>query len=292
MGNFGENISAYRAGKKWIVEKRPIIGARDTIFMRMSNTAIKDYRFEIGTFDFVQFNVKAYLEDTYLNTVTALDITGGVNYKDFSITSDPASANPDRFRIIFSAANPSPSGFTSVKAVAYGDDVMVTWKVSNELFIQKYEVEHSTDGVHFTKANSQVATGIIGSNAGYSWLHMNPVPGDNFYRIKSIGIAGDEKISDIVSLRIGKANPAITVYPNPVKNHTIALQFTDMKKGIYRLRMFNTSGQLVLNRTVNHAGGTAMQTVVFDPGITKGNYRLEFIKPDNTKTTRAILIAD
>ena len=292
MGNFGENISVYRAGKKWIVEKRPMIGTRDTIFMRMSNTAIKYYRFEIGTLDFVQSNVKAYLEDTYLKTVTALDISGGVTYKDFSITSDAASANPDRFRIIFSAANPSTPIFTGVKAVEYGHDVMVSWKVSNELLIQKYEVEHSTDGLHFTKVNSQVATGITGSNVSYNWLHLNPVTGDNFYRIKSIGIAGDEKISDVVKVKIGKGNPAITVYPNPVKDHTIALHFTNMKEGVYRLRIFNAMGQLVFTRTINHAGGTATQTVVFDRGVTKGNYRLEFIKPDNTTTTQAILITE
>ena len=292
MGNFGENISSYRNNKKWIVEKRPMIVSRDTIFMRMTNTAVKDYRFQIGTFDFVQSDIPAFLEDTYLNSLTGLDLTGTVNNIDFSITSDPASANPDRFRIVFGVSGPLPVSITSVAAAQQGNAIAVTWKVSNQINIQKYEVEKSIDGLNFSRVNSQPATGISNSTATYTWLDMNPVNGDNFYRIRSIGIAGDEKISQIVKVKIGKNNPAITVYPNPVINRSITVQFTDMEKAVYQLRLINATGQVVFIKSINHSGGSTAQTIMLGAGLAKGNYQLEFIKPDETKIIKAIVIAD
>jgi hypothetical protein len=104
MGNFGENISSYRNGTKLIVEMRPMITANDTIFLHTSNTGIKKYRLQIGTIDFVQTGVSAFLEDAYLKTSKELTLDGTVNNADFSVTADALSAATDRFRIVFKTA--------------------------------------------------------------------------------------------------------------------------------------------------------------------------------------------
>lgn len=292
LGNFGENLSSYRDGKKLIVEMRPMIGSRDTIFLRSSNLGIKDYRLKINTFDFIQPNVQAFLEDAYLNSSSPLNLNGSVNNFDFSVTTDPASASPDRFIIVFAASGPLPVTFTNVQAQQQGQFIDVDWKVSNQLNIEKYEVEKSANGSNFNKANTQAAVGANGSDAIYSWLDVNPLMGDNFYRIRSIGISGDVKISQVVKVRMGKGNPAITVYPNPVTNRNMALQFTDMAVGIYRVRLMNTMGQSLFTKTITHGGGSAAQTVMLDKNIAAGNYRLEIINPDGTKTTTTLLITE
>ncbi len=296
MGNFAENISSYRNNKALVVEKRPMIGTHDTIFMRLNNSGIKDYRLAIGTFDFVQTNVTAFLKDGWLNTITGLDLTGAVNYVDFSISADPASANPDRFSIIFAASGPLPVTLTSLKAtqtpgpVGQGSQVEVEWKVSNQLNMKQYEVERSTDGVNYTQKTTQPATGINGSDAVYTWIDLNPVVGNNFYRIRMVGFSGDVKISQVVIVRIGKGAKLITVYPNPVKDRTLALQFTDMEKGVYHLRLINTAGQQVYNKTINHTGGSAAQTIALPGTLPTGNYLVEIHEPGNVKTTKAIVI--
>ena len=292
MDNFAENISSYLNGKKLIVEQRPMIVSKDTIFLRMTNTGIKNYRFQIGTVDFVQTNATAYLQDSFLNTSTSLNLTGAANYVDFSVTADPASANPDRFRIIFALNAPLPSTITSVKAAQKGANIEVEWKASNQYNMKEYEVEKSTNGVNFTMVNTQAAVGTNGSDATYNWLDVNPVIGSNYYRIRSIGISGDIKISQVVIVKMGKGNPAITVYPIPVINRTIGVQFTDMEKGIYRLQLVNMRGQVVLKQNLNHTGGNATQTIQLGYAVAKGNYRLEFIKPDDTKTVKSLFIAE
>ena len=109
IGNFAENLSSYRNNKKLIVERRPMIVEKDTIFLQMTNTGIKDYRLQIGTIDFVQTDVTGFLEDTYLKTSKELKLDGSVNDADFSITADAASAATGRFRIVFkTTGNPLP----------------------------------------------------------------------------------------------------------------------------------------------------------------------------------------
>ena len=194
--NFAENIYLTRDNHKLILENRPMINKNDTIYLHISNTGIKDYRFKIEGIDFVQTDIPAWLEDRWLGTRKKLDLTGGVNNVDFGVTADPASSSPDRFRIVFVSA---------------------------------------------------------------------PV-------ITSSG------------------NPGISVFPNPVGNSVFTVQFTNMNKGIYQLNLFNTIGQVIMTQQFNHMGGTATLSVGLDKNIINGSYRLEIIKPDNSRVVKALMI--
>lgn len=292
IDNFAENLSSYREGKKLIVEKRPMIGANDTIFLNMANMGIKDYRFQVGTFDFVQANVSAYLQDAFLGTSTLLDLTGGIKDVDFSVTGNPASAASNRFTIVFKTNAPLPVTFTSIRAYQQGTGVAVEWKVANQLNIQQYEVERSTDGINFSRVRIQLATGNSSSDVTYNWLDASPVTGDNFYRVRSIGLGGDIKYTTIVKVKIGKVIPVITVYPNPVINRTISVEFTGMDKGVYALRLMNAIGQVVFTQQLTHTGGSGTQTIGLGNNFAGGSYQLEIIKPDNTKTVQSLIITD
>ena len=201
MANFAENISSYRGGKKLIVEKRPMIQSVDTIFLRITNAGIKDYRLQLGTIDFVQTELPAMLEDNYLHTTTKIDLQGSVTNYDFSVTADPASSATDRFMIVFG------------------------------------------------KGKIDVPVVITGTKG-------------------------------------------ISVYPNPVTNKMLTLQFNDMVKGIYQLRLINTVGQVVMTQQVSHNGGSSTQMIGLDKNATNGNYRLEIIKPDNSRVMKALVIID
>jgi hypothetical protein len=291
MGNFAENISSFRSGKKLIVENRPMISAHDTIFLKITNTGIKDYRFQLATFNFVQPGVTAWLQDSYLNSNTPVDLMGAVNNIDFSVNANTASAAQDRFRIVFSLAGPLPISITSIKAYQQNKDIAVEWKVSSELNMKNYEVEKSTDGGNFTKVATQTATTNNGTDITYKWLDVNPVTGNNFYRIHAIENSGLMKYSAIAKVTIGKNEPAITLFPNPVTNKMFSLQFTAMEKGIYQLRLINDAGQVMFTQLLTHAGGSATQTVAV-VNVASGGYHLEIIKPNNTRIIKPLIIVN
>lgn len=291
MGNFGENISSYREDKKLIVEKRPLPSVYDTIFIRLSNMATgKDYRFELNTQDFIPgFN--AYLQDNYKGTTTPVDLTGNTTQVNFNLTSDAASAAPDRFRIVF-ALKVIPVTTTTIKAAQKNEDIAVDFKAANQFNMKHYEIEKSIDGSTYNKVATQPVIGANGTDATYAWIDVNAVTGDNYYRIRQVGNSGETGFSNIAKVTIDKNNRAITVYPNPVTNRNITLQMTNMEKGVYKLSLISTTGQVVMTSQVTHGGGNAVQSVPLIRQVANGAYRLEITKPDNSRVLKDLVIAD
>lgn len=228
-----------------------------------------------------------------------------VNYRLWTISGTPTQLGVFNYSGIFNnncgrdtvygtitVTTALPVTISSLKAAQQGNNIAVEWKASNQLNMKQYEVEKSTDAVNFIKVNTQAATGTNGSDVVYHWVDVNPVVGTNYYRIRSIGFAGDNKFSQVVVVKTGKGSPDITIYPNPVVNNVFSLQFSDMKKGVYQLRMFTSVGQLVFTKAINHNGGNASQTVPLIAGMANGNYRLEITKPDQSKINKSILIVE
>ena len=101
-------------------------------------------------------------------------------------------------------------------AEKFEKSVEVKWNVSNELNNNKYEVEYSVDGSHFSKIGFVKA--INGDRNNYSFVHNSPVlNGKNFYRLKQINLSGKASYSDIklVSYSI---KSLFSISPNPASD--------------------------------------------------------------------------
>jgi hypothetical protein len=192
---------------------------------------------------------------------------------------------------VFNLAGPLPISITNIKAYEENKNIAVEWKVSSELNMKEYEVEKSADGSNFVKVATQPATANNGNDIVYKWLDTNPFNGNNFYRIRAIENSALTKYSAVAKVTIGKNAPAITVFPNPVTNKIFSVQFTAMDKGIYELRLINAAGQLMFIQKINHTGGSATQTVAL-VNVASGGYQLEIIKPDNTRTVKALIVTN
>lgn len=291
IANFGENLGMMRDGKLLATEQRELIGITDTIYLNGTGFKQQNYQFEFTAENLNHPNLLGKLVDNYLSTNTPIDLNGTTLY-NFTVNADPASSAAGRFKVIFYPSGPLPVTITSVKAYQQGANIAVEWKVENQVNMAKYEIEKSTDGRNFSKAGAQNAVGANGASVTYNWLDIMPVSGDNFYRIKSIGLAGDVKYSSIVKVKMGKGEPAITVYPNPVVNHTVSVEFANMDKGLYTVRLVNAIGQVLMSKQINHAGGNATQTMVLDNAVTKGSYQLEVIKTDGSKQVIKLVVAE
>ncbi len=282
MNNFDISLGLSRDNKNLVVEKRHTIGLADTIFFNLPALSQKDYQFEFVANALDHPGLTGKLIDNYLTTITPIDLNGTTTV-NFSVTADATSTAAGRFMIVFYAAAPLPVTFTSIKATPQDANINVEWKVSNQLNIQKYEVERSADGTKFSKVNTQLAIGNNGSDLTYNWLDADPITGDNFYRVRSIGISGDIKYTTIVKITTSKISPAISVYPNPVVGSSFNLVMAAQPTGNYRIRLVNTSGQVVLNTTVTHAAGSSTEQVTLPAGLGSGIYMLEITRPDMSK---------
>ncbi len=285
MMNFTENFSIVRDTKIIAIEKRQPIVSTDTTFFNMTQMRQKTYRLDFGTVNFTQTNLVAYLQDSYTGTSTPVDLTGNTTPYLFTITSNPASANSRRFRLVFSSLSLSasivPVTYSSVKAWQQNNTIAVQWKVENESNVVKYEIEHSSNGVEFSYTGTIASSGIK-SGSTYNWTDINPLAGDNFYRIKTVSSNEQVQYSKVLKVIIGSMNNGISVYPNPVKGNIIGLQINSQTSGNYRVRLLNNSGQVLLSNSIDHKAGNAAESISVNKNIGTGIYRLEVIHPDES----------
>jgi len=287
--NFGENFSILKNGKNLVIEKRASITAADTISFRMYNMKKLDYRLQLVTANMQQPNTTAFLEDTYLATSKAINLSD-TTYHDFTVDANVGSIAQNRFRIVFRPISVLPVSFTNIKATVQNKQIAVEWRVENQINIREYEVEKSANGRDFVKAATTVSTGLNGSTVTYNWVDMNPANALNYYRIKSVDANGTFKFSGVVKATIGKTNATILVTPNLITGNTMNLQFTNQVKGKYTLRLLNNSGQLVYSSQKVHNGGNELQSINLPSAIPTGSYQLEIIAHDNSRQIQKLVI--
>jgi hypothetical protein len=290
IGNWDENIAISRDGKKLAIEARPVITKSDDLPIYMNNMKKQGYEFDFTPSVFTNTGLKAELVDKFLGTRTLLSVTSSTTVA-FTITDNPASAATDRFTVVFGSFG-SPSGVDAItiKASQQNGGVQVDWTSKTETDMLTYEVEKSSYGTSFTKANSTTALGNSTTPVNYNWFDTNPIMGNNFYRIKGIDKAGNVRYSDMVKVLFGKGEPGIVVYPNPLQGKVFQVDMNNLAKGTYLLNLYNTMGQKVYSEKIQHDGAqAATKTIDVNMDLEQGAYQLQLIGDNGFKTTKSII---
>ncbi len=290
MTNPGENFGLWRDNKFLAVEARQPLAAGDTIYYRMSGTVNQIYELVITPSDLLDANVKGTLIDRYANTRTEISLTD-TNRVSVGVNSDPDSKSPNRLMIVFSQSATLPIKFAGINAVNESNrSIAINWLVEDEAGIVNYEVERSADGVNFSKLN-QVAPKYKNLQGGaYNYRDVSPLKSANFYRIKSFGADGKVTYSNIAKATIFQATTGITVYPNPVKGNTVKLQFNQANKGMYRIMVANSIGQVVHRSNLRVNDANYNHTLNMGNAITPGNYTVCVFDEAGTVSTQSLII--
>jgi hypothetical protein len=145
--------------------------------------------------------------------------------------------------------------------------VELSWQSLNEVNNDHFVIEHSTDGIHYTKADSVRAVGIAPHI--YSYTHQSPATGKNWYRLKQVDMDGMHQYSQLVLVTINSTSPSITVYPNPVTNTLFVKQSPSATSRTYQVR--NMQGVVLLEQTA--VAGSTQQAIQVQ-NLPKGMYWL------------------
>ena len=285
FGNVNETLGILNGTTSLAVNRRPPLNKDDTIFYKFTRARQLKYQFEFIADNIEQDNLAGFVEDKFLNTSTPLNMNTSTKL-DFEVTSTVGSAAADRFRIVF---KPSVV-YTSLTATVLNSDIGVEWNVANELNIKEYEIERSTDGVHFAKVSTRASSGSSATAVGYNWLDVAPALGYYYYKIRSISNNNVIGYSNMVKVKINKSAPAIYVFPNPVTENTIHLQMNGMAKGVYHVNLMNDIGQVVSTNWIGHLGGTATETIQPTNKLLSGIYQLQVTAPDKKTTMIKVIV--
>lgn len=285
IANWDEDIAIARPGKMLSIESRPLIDNADTIPLATARLKMQNYEWQFTPANFSHPNLQAFLVDKFLVTKTAISLTA-TTIIPFSVTSNAASSAADRFMVVFSLGSTLPVSLTSVAAYQKLQGVQVEWKAEAETNIDRYEIEKSLNSQQFIKSAS-VAAKNNGTTTAYDWFDANAVNGNNFYRIKSISRAGEEKYSQVVRVNLSNNGKEITVYPNPLKGDVLSL-YLNLNKGRYSITLTNKAGQQIYKQIIEHPGGSATQTLQLPVKLANAVYQLQVSSGEKTYTKQII----
>ncbi len=172
--------------------------------------------------------------------------------------------------------------FTAEKA-SVGKNLL-KWTSAGESNIDKYQVQHSSNGNGFTDIAGAIIDGRnIATNSYYNFTDNNPFEKLNFYRLKIIEKTNLITYSTIAVVNNNKNRSAasITVFPNPAVNY-LNIQTKAGQKGKADVIISSANGQIVYRRDYTIASESILYVDV--QKLSAGSYFVKIKTPDGEIT--------
>ena len=288
--NPGENTGFITDGKLLAVERRKSPNANDTLNLNLTGTRAQAYNWIFNLKNMNASGRFAYLWDRYLNSKTALNLTG-ITSVDFIVESNTGSAAADRFKIVFSKKERLPVMLISIAAVHNKDkSININWKTENEINLEGYSIERSSNGTSFVAVGIHAPGNNNGDSVTYFFKDVNPPWEDNYYRIKALSHSGPVLYSATVKIPALKLPASISVYPNPVVDKKMIVEFSSQRFGNYQVELINQQGQVIYRASVAVSSNNFTKIFVLAPKIAAGNYQLSITGANGSKTVQQVLM--
>jgi hypothetical protein len=158
---------------------------------------------------------------------------------------------------------PLTIGLSDFHGVARDGTLQLSWKVANNQFVQYFEIERSTDGIHFATVGRVDKRSESDGMTSYSYQEY---AGDHegtivYYRIKLITTTGTIKYSTIINFNLGKTGSNnLIIFPNPARD-LIQVQAQSATNTKMKVDIFDPSGKLITTSTVSLQRGINVMTL-------------------------------
>jgi choice-of-anchor A domain-containing protein len=138
----------------------------------------------------------------------------------------------------------------------YNNITNLQWKVTNEVNLDRYEVERSIDGVNYSKIGTTTAKGSIAATNytlpdNISSLTASIV----YYRLKMIDKAGTHKYSNVITFKLNGKKTQVDVNPNPAVNF-FSVKINAIKDGMASIRLVDIAGKVLAIQNVSIQKGS------------------------------------
>lgn len=160
--------------------------------------------------------------------------------------------------------------------------VDVTWTTQNEVNNDYFIVEKRTDHSDWIQLGSIDGAGNSNTVLNYHLEDLNPINGNNYYRLKQFDFDGEFTYSEIRNIDVSSSN-SITVYPIPAKEKLI-IEGKDMDAK--SLKFINSIGQEIqLKISVSLSDSMEIETSYLTDGI----YYLQISSGDDVKNYKVVI---
>jgi len=260
-------VGSQRLIRNWKVQNTGAVGAVDLSFDTTGLTltggsSLNNFRLMIdqdGDGDYFNTGTQSF--------VKPVSFTGNkMNFSGITL------ANNSVFTIITQAASTLPATWLGFTATLDRSAAVLNWKTGDEINVDHYTVEFSSNGVNFTFLGTVAAKNGSGVNT-YSLRQENLPSGTRYYRIKRVDKNGTVVMSDIKSVRAGSLSTVI-LKSNPILKGRIELNIDVPQNQNAVIRVVSLSGKVLVQQQAGLAGGSnAINTNVSH--IAAGTYFLQ-----------------
>lgn len=176
--------------------------------------------------------------------------------------------------------NVVPVTLVAFNAHKQNNNAVLNWQTQNEVNINGYEIQRSSNGTSWQTIGFVQSNGNYGQ---YSFTDASIINGKNFYRIKIIDNSSTQSYSRIQFLDFSKKG-YFELTPNLVTGNTLHIS-TDYQLKNARLTVLNALGQMVAQQNIS---GTGLIPLTLSP-ISRGLYFIE-VKNKEIDEKRKFLI--
>ncbi len=193
-------------------------------------------------------------------------------YFDYNL---PIFTNTEMTTVV---AEAFPLHLLSFTAKKNGKANLLNWSTTNEINVDRFEVERSKDGREFSKIGISKANGTNQTNTyQYSDAVAPNTPlwgaGGLYYRLKMIDRDGQFSYSPIRQITTNNSPLIISIFPNPAKD-VLQVQVESDKKTALQLIVLSADGKVLMSKSITANEGSSLQSINISI-LPKGSYLLK-----------------
>jgi Secretion system C-terminal sorting domain len=126
--------------------------------------------------------------------------------------------------------------------------IAILWKTAKEEGNSAFTIERSADGLSYSSIGKVSGEKNSTVEKSYNFSDATPLQGVNYYRIRSVDLAGKETISKVVSVNFSeKAKTALQVYPNPAYS-ALQVEVMSDEEVAKTVQVFDLAGRVILTQ--------------------------------------------
>ena len=149
-----------------------------------------------------------------------------------------------------------PLTLIQFKGKKLADHILLDWTTTNEINVNRFEIERSANGSAFDILGTVAAAGNSSTNKAYTFNDTKPFNSINYYRLKMIDNDGKYTYSNVIAFTGGPSNGIIIsdVKPNPF-TETINLSVVLKKAQPLTVQLVDMAGMVVSTKHVEAKEG-------------------------------------
>lgn len=221
----------------------------------------------------------------YVNGTTTNAGGGSITTANKGDKSTMENTNPDFFNwVVAQSESPLPVELLFFKAAGGSASIQLSWATASELNFDYFSIERSLDGIYFNEIDRVEGHGTTNERHNYTYEDTHPLSRKLYYRLKSVDFDGFEEYFTIASVDF-KSSKSMTVYPNPVVDGNMTIQFNFTGDEAAVIVITDLAGREKMRSQLSSIESEISLSVSYDPGI----YLVHFKTADFDSVARILI---